>query len=412
MSSRGQLEQGALADKAFAEYEFGEGVMVTDASGWEYVTSGHERTRKVYVETEQEDDGPAPRWVLNFTVRFDPTTGALSEAYAMDRKGQIWGTMAAKRNSSGDASAGADPLRWAGSSRWAFDRGAMPGEPFAFLDGNRETCIAAMVEVQSPGRPAMYEVRRPGGVLIAQSENAAAAASAAQDAVESQAVVAAMEQGGDANKPAITIKDLAGFRPGEWGTTDGLPSIAWWRHGVAAEGEPSVVRRVQAYACDADRMAAYEAFSSVSQAPVARTVVVSAHSTDDSEDGPQYCAFEVDEAFLARVAGLGDLCATHDLTQANVTLYPRVWGPAGIEEDARLQGGELIVCRSGLFWFSDSPKVSGGYFESRSMTLQQLQEMLANDPGEVVFANEEVRALYEEDHADDQPDRESFGAGT
>ncbi|WP_157497266.1 hypothetical protein [Diaphorobacter sp. J5-51] len=86
-------DQGALADKAFAEFEFGDGVMVTDTSGWEYMTPGHERTRKVYVETDSEDDGPSPRWVLTFTVRFDPETGALSEVYALDDKGQVWGTM-------------------------------------------------------------------------------------------------------------------------------------------------------------------------------------------------------------------------------------------------------------------------------------------------------------------------------
>lgn len=87
------IDQGALAENAFAEYEFGDGVMVTDTSGWDYTTPGHERTRKVYVETEPEDDGPAPRWALNFTVRFDSASGALSEAYAMDEKGQIWGSM-------------------------------------------------------------------------------------------------------------------------------------------------------------------------------------------------------------------------------------------------------------------------------------------------------------------------------
>lgn len=87
-----RLGQGELADQAFAEYEFGAGVIVTDVSGWEYTSPGHERTRKVYVETAAEDDGPAPRWVLDFTVKFDPETGALSEAYAMDNKGQVWGS--------------------------------------------------------------------------------------------------------------------------------------------------------------------------------------------------------------------------------------------------------------------------------------------------------------------------------
>ena len=86
-------DPAALADMAFADYNFGEGVVVTDSSGWEYTTPGHERTRKVYVETEREDDGPAPCCALVFTVRFDPATGSLSEACALDDKGQKWGSM-------------------------------------------------------------------------------------------------------------------------------------------------------------------------------------------------------------------------------------------------------------------------------------------------------------------------------
>ncbi|AQH05977.1 hypothetical protein A9R05_44305 (plasmid) [Burkholderia sp. KK1] len=80
-----------LADLAFSEYDFGTGVTVTDSGGWEYTTPGFERTRKVYVETEREDDGPAPRSVLTFTVRFSRSNGSLAEAYAIDEKGNIWG---------------------------------------------------------------------------------------------------------------------------------------------------------------------------------------------------------------------------------------------------------------------------------------------------------------------------------
>ena len=87
--------QATAADRAFENYYFGNGVEVADVSGWEYTTPGYERTRKVYVETEMEDDGPAPRSTLNFTVRFDPATGALAEATATDSKGQTWGTLAA-----------------------------------------------------------------------------------------------------------------------------------------------------------------------------------------------------------------------------------------------------------------------------------------------------------------------------
>lgn len=86
-------DHGIQADKAFADYDFGSSVVVTDSSGWEYLTPGHERSRKVYVETEREDDGPAPSWALTFTVLFDPVTGDLTEAYALDDKGQKWGSM-------------------------------------------------------------------------------------------------------------------------------------------------------------------------------------------------------------------------------------------------------------------------------------------------------------------------------
>ena len=86
-------QASALADKAFAEYNFGAGVIVTDSSGWEYRTPGHERTRVVYVETGNEDDGPVISSTLTFTVRFDPETGSLSEAHASDANGNVWGEM-------------------------------------------------------------------------------------------------------------------------------------------------------------------------------------------------------------------------------------------------------------------------------------------------------------------------------
>ncbi|CAE6795657.1 hypothetical protein R70006_05061 [Paraburkholderia domus] len=82
----------ASADQAFEDYDFGNGVEVTDTSGWEYSGEGFERTRKVYLEAEREDDGPAPRSTLTFTVRLN-SDGSLAEAYAIDSRGQIWGSM-------------------------------------------------------------------------------------------------------------------------------------------------------------------------------------------------------------------------------------------------------------------------------------------------------------------------------
>ena len=81
-------DQGALADKAYAEYDFGPGLVVTDASGWEYTTPGHERSRKVYVEKVAGLETENASWQLNFSVEFDPVTGGVRNAYALDGNGQ------------------------------------------------------------------------------------------------------------------------------------------------------------------------------------------------------------------------------------------------------------------------------------------------------------------------------------
>lgn len=72
------------------------------------------------------------------------------------------------------------PARWPGSARWLFDRGAIPGEPFAFLDGDCDTAVAAMVEIHTPGKPAWYEVRKDGGVLLSKADFPEIAASIAE----------------------------------------------------------------------------------------------------------------------------------------------------------------------------------------------------------------------------------------
>ena len=37
------------------------------------------------------------------------------------------------------------------------------------------------------------------------------------------------------------------LQPSQIGTKNGKPAIAWWRHGVAAAGEPRVVTEVRTY---------------------------------------------------------------------------------------------------------------------------------------------------------------------
>lgn len=78
------------------------------------------------------------------------------------------------------------PVSWFGSSRWTFDRGAMPGEPFAFLDGDKDTSVAAMVEIQTPGKPVCYEVRKVDGILLSKADFPSEAAEVAEREVQGE----------------------------------------------------------------------------------------------------------------------------------------------------------------------------------------------------------------------------------
>lgn len=47
-------------------------------------------------------------------------------------------------------------------------------------------------------------------------------------------------------------------KPGEWGSKDGKPAIAWYRPGIGAKGEPSVVQEVRTYASEEKRFDAQQ----------------------------------------------------------------------------------------------------------------------------------------------------------
>lgn len=138
--------------------------------------------------------------------------------------------------------------------------------------------------------------------------------------------------------------------------------------------------------------------TATSAASTVRVVVLAAHSTADSSDMPEYCAFTVNADLIDKINQLVGFCQEHELSQVNFTANPDVWGPVGVEENARLQGGELVVCASGGFWFSDAPRHGDSYFESEPINIEELEQMLAENEASVVFENDEVRELYEEDH--------------
>jgi hypothetical protein len=69
--------------------------------------------------------------------------------------------------------------------RWTSDRGAAPGEPFMFLDGDRETAKAAITEIDDPKNPgrATFEAHTADGELLGRFGTAEQAARFAEENV-------------------------------------------------------------------------------------------------------------------------------------------------------------------------------------------------------------------------------------
>lgn len=75
-----------LADKAYQGYEFGQGVTVEDATGWDYTLPGDTWSRKVYCL----DDDDQQTHAVNLTVRFAGFN--VTEVYALDASGNYIGS--------------------------------------------------------------------------------------------------------------------------------------------------------------------------------------------------------------------------------------------------------------------------------------------------------------------------------
>lgn len=69
----------------------------------------------------------------------------------------------------------------AGGKRWISDRGAMPGEPAHFLDGDADTAKAAIFEIDIPGKGVLFEARDGAGNLIKRASTLKEATEAAEE---------------------------------------------------------------------------------------------------------------------------------------------------------------------------------------------------------------------------------------
>ncbi|ABO60427.1 hypothetical protein Bcep1808_7552 (plasmid) [Burkholderia vietnamiensis G4] len=85
-----------IAHRTLMDYDYGTGVRWAEMSEipWKPSTVANGWTTEVRVEFLQDVEHGFPatesQW-LNFNVRFDPNANTLSEAFAMDDKGEIWG---------------------------------------------------------------------------------------------------------------------------------------------------------------------------------------------------------------------------------------------------------------------------------------------------------------------------------
>lgn len=117
-----------------------------------------------------------------------------------------------------------------------------------------------------------------------------------------------------------------------------------------------------------------------------KTLVMSAHCTDDYQAGPSLATVHSPDQLLLRVKELQKLAADNDLSELRV--YSGCdWGPYGYEEEARLTCGELVVTPVG-FWFLDNPKNASYTVESTVIYTEDLEKALASDDDTIYLGNE------------------------
>lgn len=112
---------------------------------------------------------------------------ALRAAGAVARRAKFFGGKDETQKRAQEGTVRSDMPAQAPGDRWTTDRGAMPGEPFAFLDGGPDDAIAAMREVVHEGRDTShYEVHDTGGNLLAAGDTEAEAARLAEQRLAEQ----------------------------------------------------------------------------------------------------------------------------------------------------------------------------------------------------------------------------------
>lgn len=161
---------------------------------------------------------------------------------------------------------------------------------------------------------------------------------------------------------------------------------------------------------DAEALLAYQSLRAarlreqVNTAEKTVTFVVEAYAASEHGDGPSFASFEVTQALLDRVEHLVRLCQENGLSEARYAAYP-TWGPGDIEEELRLQDGEIVVRPNGSFFYTDYPDVGDYKIESRDHQASTVRAAFTDASHlETVFLteNQELRTLYSQEREADQ----------
>jgi hypothetical protein len=151
----------------------------------------------------------------------------------------------------------AEPLQ--AGQRWTTDRGAMPGEPFGFLDGDADTARAAIVEVvHEGGRGSTFEVHGPDGELIAAGSTPEAAARLAEQRLDGATDEEAQAPAPAAPEAAAPAGDLPAVRAGEQPAAVASGADGQAGADAAADAQPALTEPTTAAEADAAWEAAKE----------------------------------------------------------------------------------------------------------------------------------------------------------
>lgn len=79
------------AEQVWLQYDFGtDGV--GDSEGWDRIIPGEEWTRRVYLESDEQDVDDDTE-AATLTIRFEKGTARIAEVYAIDERGNLFGSI-------------------------------------------------------------------------------------------------------------------------------------------------------------------------------------------------------------------------------------------------------------------------------------------------------------------------------